>query len=533
LTDLFQSYLAGGGASFFAGQHFGDAVARSRATARAVRPLAATVADALEAQNARFAPSRARERNLALLRTGAAAAVTGQQVGLFLGPLYNLYKAASAIRVASELASATGAPVVPVFWLQTEDHDLPEIASCRLPCASGECLCLELPPAPDSRTSIAHLPLPAEVGVLLDRLKDAIGRLPHAGPHLERLRRHYRAGTGWAEAFAGMLAELFAPEGLVIVNPRCPELASVAAPIHRHAIVRAAPIADALAARGRDLEAAGFSPGVHVRPGAPLSFFHPDGARGARYRVEPDAAGWREVGGTRSHQDGALLAALDRDPLRFSTSVLLRPILQDTLLPTAAYVGGGGEIAYFAQLAPLYDEYGLAMPLVVPRASFLLIEEQTKRLLSSLGTDSGCATQPEDDVLAAAAPRATADTDRLRNRLLGAFAAELDRAQQELESAGPGMARAIEKARKSVEHAVHRLLGKYETARLHDRSDLVEAVRHIKQRLHPEGIPQERFFGLPYFAARYGERGFLERVLESIEPYQASPRDLNLGDGEA
>ncbi len=495
-----------------------------------MRPLAPAVADAIERQNACYAPSAARERNLALLRGGAAAIVTGQQVGLFLGPLYNLYKAATAIRVAREIESSAGVPVVPVFWLQNEDHDLPEIACCRAPCANGETLSLSLPASADDRVSLAHLRLPAEIDALLTRLGDELGNLPHGAAALSLLRRHYRAGAGWSDAFAGALAELFAPDGLVLVDPRCDELAGLAAPIHARALERAAPIAAALGARANELAAAGFAVPVHVREGAPLSFFHPAGASGPRYRLEPADGGWREVGGAAVHRCADVVTALAGDPLVCSSSALLRPIVQDTLLPTAAYVGGLGEVAYFAQIAPLYDEYELPMPLVVPRAAFRLIEEKTRRLLARLGAEPGQAMLPDAELLAAAAPGLADEAGRLRARLTGAFTAALDASRGEIESAGPGLVRAIEKARGSVEHAVERLVAKYESARLQDERDLVEAVAQIKLLLQPEGIPQERYYGLPYFAARYGQRPFLERILDAVSPFDPAVRDLHLRD---
>ena len=357
---------------------------------RAARPLAAAVADALAAQNARLASSAARAAHLAALRHGAAAVVTGQQVGLFLGPLFTIYKAASAVCVARALAAESGQPVAPVFWLQTEDHDLPEVAVCHVPRAGAPPLALRLPEPPsEQRVSVAHRRLPAEVGACLEQLGDAIGARPRAADHLARLARHYRPDASWSLAFAGVLAELFCEEGLVLVDPRDPALATAAAPVHERALDAAGPLAAALAARSEALAAAGFTAPVYVRAGAPLSFFHPRGATGPRYRLAPAAGAYAEVHGDGVHTLGALRAALADDPLCFSTSALLRPILQDFLLPTAAYVAGPGEVAYFAQLAPLYEAYGLPVPVVVPRARFRLLDDGARHTLDQLGLQAG------------------------------------------------------------------------------------------------------------------------------------------------
>lgn len=523
-ATLFDAYLSGAAAPFYAG-HFADADDRRRAVARAARPLAPAVAEALVAQNARFAPSAARDAHLAALRAGAAAVVTGQQVGLFLGPLFTVYKAASAIRVARALQDETGAPVVPIFWLQTEDHDLPEIAACHVPRAHGTGLALILAADAANRQSIAHRPLPEDLTAALASLGVEIGHLPHAAPHLERLTRHYQPGRTWGDAFAGVLAELFAPEGLVLLDPRDPCLAAAAAPLHRRALREFAPLAAALATRDQALADAGFAPPVHVRPGAPLAFFHPDGIDGPRYRLEPSGDGFALVGRNQRLSETALLAALDAEPLRFSSSALLRPLVQDALLPTAAYVGGPGEVAYFAQLAPLYEALDLAMPLVVPRARLSVVEPASARLLARLRLTAADARRPEDELLAAAG-RGDGTGDDLAARLLAPFAAALDAARAEIEPLGEGARAALAKTRQTVETAVHRLAAKVAQARHHADSELVEAVRRLQRQLFPGGIPQERVYGLPWFAARHGERPFLERVLDTIAPFDATPREL-------
>jgi bacillithiol biosynthesis cysteine-adding enzyme BshC len=523
---LFDAYVAGKAAAFFPG-HYGSPDDRRRAVERAARPLAPVVADVLEAQNARLTPSPARAAHLAALRAGAAAVVTGQQMGLFLGPLFTIYKAASAVRAARVLSAESGREVVPVFWLQTEDHDLAEIAVCHLPCGDGLPRELRVPAAPANRVSVAHCRLPDDVSTCLAALDVELTRLPHAAAHLERLGRHYRPGRAWVDAFAGVLGDLFAPEGLVLIDPRHPDIAQVTHPLHRRALTDADGIAAALAARNRALEAAGFSPTVHVRAGAPLCFWHPDGPDGPRFRLTPAGGGFTLVGRDERYPCSALLAALDDTPLRFSTSVLLRPILQDTLLPTAAYVGGPAEVAYFAQLGPLYAAYDLAMPLVVPRARLRVIEGRTIRLLGRLGLAPDDASRPEAELVAAARTRTeTADPGGLADKLLAPFTAALEKVQAEIEPHGSHLRIAVEKTRTRVETAVHKLVRKVEDVRGHADRETVAAVRRVKETLWPRDVPQERLYGLAYFAARYGERPFLERVLETVEPFDATPRDL-------
>jgi len=505
-----------------------DPGGRARVVARTVRPLASEVHRALVAQNAALPPSAARDAHLEALGRGAAVVVTGQQVGLFLGPLYTIYKAASAVVVARALAAETGTPVVPMFWLQTEDHDLAEIAECGVP-GAGACEMITAPIEADNRISIAHRTLPAEIAGCLDRLAEMLGDGGLAQAHLARLGRHYRAGVPWAAAFAGVLAELFAPEGLVMIDPRDPALAAVTAPVHARALEHAGAIAAAMIAHGAELERAGRRTPVHVRPGAPLSFFHPDGPLGPRVRLEPVAGGgFAEVGSGAVHALPALLAALRDDPQRFSTSALLRPIVQDTLLPTAAYVGGPAEVAYLAQLPPLYRAFDRTPPLVVPRARFRITDDRTRKLLARLGLSVSDAERPEAELLARLRPPGSerGDPAEITRRLLEPFVAAHTELATALGDAGPQIARALARTRGSVERSVQKLATKVERVRMYADAEHVDAVRRLRAVLAPDGAPQERRLGLAGLAARVGDRTVIERVLAAIDPFDAALQEL-------
>lgn len=522
----------------FLSDRFRHQAARADAVAAAAsRPLAPALHEVLVARNARLAPSPARERNLELLaRPGTTAVVTGQQVGLFLGPLYTVYKAASAIADARALAEETGRPCVPVFWLQTEDHDLPEIDHCFSPRSAGGSLrvALELPDAATSRVPVAHHHLGPGVTGALAALRAELGGNPHADEHLGLLERAYRPEATLVDAFAGVLSALFADEGLVFLDPRDPRLAPLAAPIHRRAIEEAEAISGKLAERGHALANAGFSEQVHIRPGSPLSFFSPGGPEGPRYRLDPGSAPgtWNLVG----HPEGAsvttaeLLSWLDREPLRFTTSALLRPILQDTWLPTAAYVGGPGEIAYFAQLAPLHAHVGLPMPLIVPRARFRVIDDRARRLLDKLGLSPDDAAAPRDELLARLAARDAGEgfepPEAVEARLLSTFASELARLGERMAAVDPTFAQAISRTDKTVRRGVSRLVARYGRSITQRDQVTLERVDRLRDYLAPDGAPQERIHGLPYYASRLGSRAFIRLVLEACEPFSGSLKDL-------
>lgn len=467
------------------------------------------------------ASTPAQRANLeALARPGTTCVVTGQQAGLFGGPLYTVYKAAAAIVDAAALARETGRPCVPVFWLQSEDHDYDEIAECCVPTGAGLARVRVRVEGSDQRRSIGALRYGPEVDDAVAAVADALHGLSEADAAVALLRRCWAEGAAPDAAFRSFVEALFASAGLLVLDPRHPAVAEAARAVHDRALREAPAICDALIARSRALEAAGFVVQVHVRPGAPLCFFHPDGPDGPRHRIEPCDGGHRVVGTGEP-------AALEGQG-SFSTSALLRPILQDTLLPTAAYVGGPGEIAYFAQLPPLYDHFGLPMPLVVPRARFRVVDETSRRLGEQLGLAPDALHRPREELLAAIvrAPEGLPSPDAL-------LASLVDPVQGALESFGsaagavePSLEKAARKTSGAMADAAARLVDRYRRA-LADRDAVqVQRLDRLLARLAPDGAPQERVHGWPWYGARYGVDGFVRAVLDAVVPFDGALRDL-------
>ncbi len=447
--------------------------------------------------------------------------VTGQQVGLFLGPLYSFYKAATAVVVARTLQQETGVKCVPVFWLQSEDHDFEEIDHCDVQNGAGELVRLRLEaPGRVLRSSLSSLPLGQNVDAALQELTAALDGLPHANEVLALFRRHYRAERTWVSSFAGVMAELF--DELVLLDPRDEALAQQLRPVHERAVRECDAISRGLLERTAQLEGEGFAAQVHVRPGAPLSFFHPEGKDGPRFRLESREDSFGLVGreGTRTAQQ--LLAC---DALCFSTSALLRPIVQDTLLPTAAIVGGPGELNYFAQMAPLYSHFGLPMPMLVPRARFRVIEARTRSLLETLGLTAADVEVPADQVLKRLRPAAAELTaELLERRLAEAIEPILGAIPMKV---GSDVEDAVMRTRKTIERAVSRLSGRYARELQRGEQTLTDRLERLQRSLYPHGEPQERVLGLPGFAARHGVAGFASLVMGQLEPFFVPVKEIS------
>ncbi len=489
----------------FLSQDFRDPAGRSRSVEAAARrrTRAQTVA-ALTAQATSRSPARL--ANLAALGAeGTVAVVTGQQVGLFLGPLYAVYKAATAVAVARTLESETGRRCVPVFWLQTEDHDLPEIDHCHVLGAEGWLQRLEVPGPAGNRRSISELRLGPAVTAQLDLLATHLAGQPHLDETLALFGAHYRPEATWSQAFAGVLSELFADDGLVLLDPRDPALAVQVRPVHERAVRDAHQLSLLLLQRTEQLEAAGYAAQVHVKADAPLSFFHPEGPTGPRVRLEPGATFDRQAA-----------------PHSYSTSALLRPIVQDTLLPTAAIVGGPGELNYFAQLAPLYAAFSLPMPMVMPRARFRVIDPRTRSLLDKLRITAADAETPTEALLERVMPHPALPADELERRLVHAVGAILDT----VPSTDADVLDALKRTRGTVEHAFSRLGARYARSLRHADEVIANRVERVQAVLFPNGEPQERVLSLPSFTARLGVKAFMDTVRAGVVPFSTTISEL-------
>jgi bacillithiol synthase len=336
------------------------------------------VVEVLREQNRRFAPGGAiepqTENNLERLANGAVAIVTGQQVGLFGGPAYSLYKAITAASYAAEL-TRRGVAAIPIFWLATEDHDLAEINHLAWSTREGFAE-FKLPADEASQgRRVGEIALGESVTALVAEAAQKLEG-PGAEGIAKALRESYAPGESFGSAFGKLLARLLEGRGIVFIDPLEQRLHRLAAPLYGRALDQSDTLRDLLIARSKELEDGGFHAQVKVAQESTLLFYNLDGVRHPlRNRSGKFHAG------QASFSIDELRAAIDATPDAFTPNVLLRPIVQDTLLPTAAYVGGPAEIAYMAQTEVVYKNLLGRMPAILPRASFTIIEAPLDRLL--------------------------------------------------------------------------------------------------------------------------------------------------------
>jgi hypothetical protein len=323
------------------------------------------------------------------------------------------------------------------------------------------------------------------------------------------------AGRSPGAAFAGVLAELFADEGLVFLDPRTEAMAVLAAPVHRFALDEDEVIGALLEERCVALARRGFHEQVHTRESL-LAFFHPAGPEGPRFRPDRDGDGFRTPLGHVSRAE--LRARLAEEPLHFSSSALLRPLVQDTLLPTAAYLGGPAECTYFAQLPPVYARAGLELPMIAPRARFRVVDPWTAAVLDRLGLSAEDTDQPVQALAARLHAWPEWMDGRLRERLLGALDRQLDAVRPEAVALDPALDRAVEKTRAHVARGVDRFIARLQRTALVGSgvgTGPLEALGQVTTALRPGGRPQERVHGFWGVAAEVGPRGLISGLVSA------------------
>ena len=458
----------------------------------------------LAAQN----PSPSAAPALAALANGAGAVLTGQQVGLFGGPLYTPFKAATAIGRARQ-GTACGSSHVAIFWLASEDHDFVEINHTAFP-AGRELAQLTYDREPSAALPAGRIVFDDSITPLVERAAEILG----PSDATSALAAAYRPGRTFAQAFADFYSRIFAAEGLLIVDAASRDFHRLGAPVLRAAIERADELHSALTERSQVLEAAGYPSQVAVAPQSSLLFLF-DGQTGARLalkRIAPTAAEPRGIwhaaapAGTQSYSTADLVALLDAEPERISPAALLRPLFQDFLFSTSAQVAGPAEIAYLAQSAVLFDRILGRQTTVLPRFSATLIEPAIANLLRRHEVTLEQVFQENAASLAQclAARSMPIETKQKLAAAGNALDTELTELVDWMQSQDKGLGQSADTAAGKIRYQMSRLRTLAANFQLQRESTFTRHADSIEQAINPGGVPQERVHGAAFYFARYG-----------------------------
>jgi bacillithiol biosynthesis cysteine-adding enzyme BshC len=498
---------------FFAGNPaspaaWADTIHRSQSTVRRPAELAAVLANQ---QVRRGAPAEARAAAARLADPATRVVITGQQAGLFGGPLFTLLKALTAMKLAVEVERDHGVPVVPVFWIDAEDHDWAEVSGCTVldtELSPHTVRLTDLPGAGDR--PIARLALTDDINSAIDDLATALPDTEFRSEVVAGLRRAYQPGRGMAEAFGHWLETVLGPHGLVVYDSSDPAAKPLARSIFVKEIAQPGRTAELASLAGHRLIERGYHSQVTPHEGA-ISLFHLASSREA---IKADD-GRATIGGKATTLQQLAVEA-EQTPEHFSPNVLLRPIVQDAIFPTICYVAGPNELAYLGQLRDVYDHFDIAMPLMYQRATATLVDSATLRFLSKYGLPL-MALQPQDE---------KALNELLESQLPPTVEHALTGVSTLIVERMDALAQVVPQIDPTLEGTVRTTLGKmqHEMQTLHNkvihaakRKD--ETVRRQFQRAQsltfPSGQPQEREVGFVWFLNRYGP-ALVTRLMEDV-----------------
>jgi bacillithiol biosynthesis cysteine-adding enzyme BshC len=461
----------------------------------------------------------------------SVAILTGQQVGVFTGPLYTVYKALTAIRLSGELRKH-GIKAVPVFWMDTEDHDLPEVTRRTVLDTHSSVHVLDYRSAlfDESEASVRPVGSLQLTQSIQEVIRDYAGYLPASEwkPHVQSLLESaYRPGASLALSFARLLSQILKGSGLILFDPQDPEAKPLATPVFQKALRSADAIHAALVERNRELGDAGFHTQVSVMENSTVLFYLSEGERRA---LERRRSGFGLRHSDRTLTLDELLSCAERTPEKLSPNVLLRPLVQDYLFPTIAYVGGSSELAYFAQIEALYAFYDHPMPVLWPRNGHTLIDSAIGTEMERLGIEVEDCFQGEQLLIEKAvhhtgAPRPCASLEQLQE----ALDRGLTEIRPELQAVEPPLVRALETARRKIMHNIRHL--RSQIIRLEGVEDcsVLSAVRSLLNHCFPNRNLQERELNIFYFLARYGPQ-LLDTIGSATEIENFAHRVIRLED---
>jgi bacillithiol biosynthesis cysteine-adding enzyme BshC len=470
------------------------------------------IADVVETQQRRRgAPAEALAAAALLRDANSVAIVTGQQAGLFGGPLFTLLKALTALTQADRVRAEYGVPVVTVFWVDAEDHDWDEVKTCRVLDADMGLRSITLDrPGGSGGGPVARVRLDETIEAAVGELAGALGSTEFSAAMLDGLRRAYRPGTGMAEAFARWLELVLGPRGLVVYDSSDPAAKPLLANLFAAELDRAGGTSRLAAEAGRALEARGYHVQVTPAEGSVGLF---DLGRG---REPIRADGDRFQVGDATVSKAVLLERLRRAPQEFSPNVLLRPLSQDTLFPTVCYVAGPNELAYLGQLKHAYEAFGVPMPLFLQRATATIVDANAMRFLTRADCPlESLAARDEallNGLLAAQLPPSV-------EAAMQAAAREIEERMQRLVQEVPRVDATLEGAARStlsrMQDDLGKLQGKIIQAAKRKDETLRRQFTHAQAQSFPGGHPQEREVGVVYFLNKYGPT-FVDRLGDEL-----------------
>jgi len=484
------------------------------------------ITDVLEEQNTNFGCGTQTLDNIRKLRQAdTCAVVTGQQVGLFSGPLYTIYKSLTAIKLAEYLSQKCAGNFVPVFWLASDDHDLAEIDHIKLLNKDNDIEKIHYQaPVSSGKIPATKIVFTPEISRSIDCLEDLTHDSEFKQEIISHLSQAYQPGRSFAEAFGVWMTQLFKSYGLVFIDATHPDFKELGKSVFHKEVTEESPSTVRAMETSNRLAQSGYNLQIQLHEGLLNLFFAEQERQAIQYKQ-----GMYHIKGTQqAYAKNDLLDWADKKPQIFSPNVLLRPIYQDTLLPTAVYIGGPGEIAYFAQMKEIYKSFDIPMPIIYPRKMVTILEKKIDNVLKTYNLTIQDIWQYVESTINTMAKK------QIPKSIVGALSATTSHLEQDFKA----LKREITAFEPTLENSVAITQGKInQNVRLLERkilqaskkhnSIVVQQLQKAKNSLHPSHRLQERVFNIAPFLIKYSFE-FIDKLYHTIEIESHDHQIINL-----
>ena len=474
-----------------------------------------SLADVLLKQNRDYGCGNETIKNIdKFAQDHACAVVTGQQVGLFSGPLYTIYKALTTIKLSEHLNQNFRESYVPVFWLASDDHDFAEIDHINLLNEDNQIEKIHYKsPLSHPKIPASKLILNSEISNCIQRLHDLTRNSEFKPNILSHLSDAYKADLSFAEAFARWMTHLFKSYGLVFVDASHPDLKKLGKKVFAHEIAEYSPSTKRALETSNKLRQADYHTQIQLNEGI-LNLFL---VEQERQTIKLNDEDFFVKGAGQTYNKSELLALLDEKPENFSPNVLLRPIYQDALFPTVAYVGGPAEIAYFAQMKGVYESFGLPMPVIYPRKTVTVIEKKVNSILENFGADIQDIWKDVDGIIRESVKKQVPGSiDEVFRNASSHLGQEFQSIKQEVMAFDPALKKSVDLASKRMNRQMRFLEEKILRAAKKRNETITQQLQKAKNNLYPTNRLQERVFNIVPFLIKYGY-AFLDKLYETID----------------
>lgn len=477
------------------------------------KPIKKIVIEQLELQNS--ALSNAAKLSLEKLKSGGAATVlTGQQLGILGGPVHTLYKIASAIKTAQSLETEFQIPVVPIFWLQSEDHDYQEISSANYFDRDDKLQNIKLDlPKEKQGDMVGNIEFSEnEIAPLVEFLNSLAPTFTNNYDFLAKLKEIYQAQKSLSSIYSQLIREIFKDTNLLVFDANTPSIKMEFSSFIFKSFEDAKEISQKLTNRTTDLESRGYLTQVQVKSDSPLFFYSIDAKR-VRLQIDQDR---NFVYSDNKFNLNQIKNRLEIEPEKFSASALIRPVLQDLIFPTVAYIAGPSEFKYWAQILPIYQHFGLNQPLVVPRASFCVLNLAQRRVFKKLEIDFDLLKLSKEEFVKLKTQNTQFDPEQIfkADKISDYFNSLPDK----ILPIDANLKDAIDLTQKSVFQNIEKLKNKYQRSLAQKESTLVTQFERVKNCAFPNDDLQERQICIAYFLLKFGHE-FANNIIQKIVPF--------------